>query len=105
MENKESLDEWTAGFEGLSFEESANRIKDKILESPEFDDKSRNYFTDAFNYVMSVYKSGKPLDTELMRIHMVDIKQHTGMSLQDFTRVLMLLSLCGFKFSGGNKVY
>ena len=33
MENKkqETLEEWKAGFEGLSFEQQAKRIRDKIL--------------------------------------------------------------------------
>ena len=94
----ETFEEWKSGFEGLCFEESAKRFRDKILESPDLDDKSRKYFFDAFNYVLSIQQSGKILDTNLMKIHMTDIKGHKGMTLQDFTRCLMLLSLCGFQF-------
>ena len=100
---KETFEEWKAGFDGLTFEEYAKRFRDKILESPEIDAQSRSYFMDAFNYVLSVQQSGKNLDTNLMKIHMKDIKGHKGMTLQDFTRCLMLLSLCGFQFDNVNQ--
>lgn len=95
----ETFEQWKAGFEGLSFMDTARRFRDKILESPELDKISRDYFTDAFGYVTSLVESGRKLDTNLMRIHMMEIKGHSSMSLQDFSRVLMLLSLCGFCFT------
>lgn len=98
MEQKESYEEWISGFEGLSFEEYAVRVKNKILESPELDKKSKAYFTDAFNYVMGLHKANKPLDTNLMRIHMTEVKNYTMLTLNDFTKVLLMLSLCGFQF-------
>lgn len=96
---KSDIDEWKAGFEGLSFEESAIRFRDKIIESPELDKKSIKFFLDAFDYVMGVYKSGKPLDVNQMRIHMVDLKGHNELTLTEFNRTLLLLSLCGFGFN------
>lgn len=96
--NKESFEEWQAGFEGLSFEDSAKRYRDKILESPELDKKSRDYFSDAFEYVMDLHKRNKPLDPKLMKIHMCDVKNYEALTLNDFTRTLMLLNLCGFSF-------
>lgn len=92
-------EEWCAGFENLNFEQSAERMRDQILKSPELDKKSRQYFTDAFAYVMRLHKENKPLDTNLMRIHMVDIKGYKGISVQEFGRVLLLLAFCGFEFS------
>ena len=38
-EKKETMEEWTASFEGLSFEQQAEKIRDKILESDELDGK------------------------------------------------------------------
>lgn len=107
-ENKEcGYDEWLAGFEGLDFERTAERIRDKLLESPEFDSKSQKFFKDAFAYVMNLHKQNKPLNTNLMRIHMVDIKGYKGLTVEEFGRTLLLLSMCGFSFGfeGKNEKY
>ena len=95
---KESLEEWKAGFENLTFDEQSKRIRDKLLESDELDAKSKQYFSDAFDYVSSLNRDGKPLDTNLMRIHMTEIKNYKALTLQDFTKVLLMLSLCGYQF-------
>ncbi len=95
---QETLEEWKAGFEGLSFEQQTKRIRDKILQSPELDVKSKKYFRDTFDYVYSLYQEGKPLDTDLLRIHMTGIKSYKALTLQDFTKVMLMLSLCGFQF-------
>ena len=48
--------------------------------------------------VSSLNRDGKPLDTNLMRIHMTEIKNYKALTLQDFTKVLLMLSLCGYQF-------
>lgn len=100
METKkqETLEEWKSGFEGITFEQQAIKIRDKILQSPELDATSKKYFKDTFEYVFSLYREGKPLDTDLLRIHMTSIKNYKALTLQDFTKVLLMLSLCGFQF-------
>lgn len=98
QKKEETYDEWKAGFEGLDFEHSAIRFRDKILESPELDAKSRKYFKDCFNYVMEQYKANKPLLTSLLKIHLVDIKGYKQLTVEEFSRMLALLSLCGFAF-------
>jgi hypothetical protein len=103
MENeiKESLEDWKQSLENLSFEERAVKIKDKILESDELDKQQRDFFNDTFQYVMNLYHHNKPLDTNLLRIH-YGITQGTSeypQKIQQFIRMLMLLSLCGFQFS------
>lgn len=103
MDNKETFEEWKAGFEGLSFEESAVRIKDKILESPELDSKSKQYFDDCFNYVLQQYKLKKPLSTALLKIHLVDIKGYKSLRVEELSKILVLLSMCGFKFNFDGK--
>ena len=98
---KESLEDWKDSLENLSFEERANKIKDKILESEELGKEQRDFFNDTFSYVMNLYHHNKPLDTNLLRIH-YGITQGTSgypQKIQQFIRTLMLLSLCGFEFS------
>lgn len=97
--NKESYENWIKGFEGLSFEDSAKRYRDKIIESPELDKKSKKYFTDAFEYILDLQKKNKPLDVKQMKIHMCDIKGYEALTLEEFTRTLLLLGLCGFEFN------
>ncbi len=38
-EEQENIEQWKASFEGLTFEQQAEKIRDKILESDELDDK------------------------------------------------------------------
>lgn len=102
---EESYEEWKAGFDGLSFEESAIRLKDKLLESPEFDKTSRKYFQDAFNYVLEQYRLKKPLSTALLKIHLVDIKGYKQLTIEELSRILVLLSLCGFEFKFDGKIF
>lgn len=98
---KETVDEWKASFEGLSFQQQAEKIRDKIIESNELSPQQREFFKDTFAYVMNLYSKGKPLDTELLRIH-YGITQNTEgypQKIEQFIRTIMLLSLCGFEFS------
>ena len=69
QEEARKYQEWKDQFDGLSFEESAIKIKDKILESNELDKTQRDFFQDTFDYVMGLYHQGKPLDTNLLRIN------------------------------------
>ena len=98
QEEAKKLQQWKDEFEGLSFEESAVKIKNKILESDELDKTQRDFFQDTFDYVMGLYHQKKPLDTNLLRIH-YGITQGTSgypQKIQQFIRTIMLLSLCGF---------
>ena len=97
---KETVEQWKESLQGLPFEEQAIRIRDKILESDELDPQQREFFKDTFQYVMELYRNGKPLDTNLLRIH-YGITQGTKeypQKIQQFIRMMMLLSLCGFNF-------
>lgn len=95
---EETFEQWKAGFEGLDFEQQAARIKDRIILSDELDETSKHYFSDMFEYVMQKHKEGKPLDMNLLKIHMTQIKDYKALTLNDFTRALVMLSLCGFQF-------
>lgn len=94
------FEKWTSEFEDLSFEDSAKKIRDKILESPELDKDSRNVFTDAFEYTLDLVSKNKPLDVNLLRIHLIEIKGHKEevFRIENFTRLIFMLALCGFQF-------
>ena len=100
-EEQENIEQWKASFEGLTFEQQAEKIRDKILESDELDAKQREFFKDTFAYVMNLYSQGKPLDSNLLRIHYGITQNIEGypQKIEQFIRTLMLLSLCGFEFS------
>lgn len=95
---KETYEQWISRLETLSFEDRAIELKNKILESPELADESRRYFNDCFNYVMEQYKYNKPLSTSLMKIHLVDIKGYKQLTVQELSRIMIMLGLCGFSF-------
>ena len=92
-------EEWKKKLESLPFLEQANMLKNKILESDELSPNDRAYFQDCFDYVCSLFKKNKPLDCNLLKIHM-GLKGHDKepQKIEQFIRTLMLLSLCGFQF-------
>lgn len=92
------FEKWKSEFENLSFEEYAKKIRDKILESPQLEPEAKEIFKDAFEYMLELTEAKKPLDTNLLKIRLVDIKGHKNFDMIGFTQVLMLLSLCGFQF-------
>lgn len=92
------FNEWMENLKTLSFEEYAEEIKKQIIKSPELDEHSRRYFNDCFSYVMETYKSGKPLSTSLMKTHLVNVKGYKQLTVEEFSRVIIMLSLCGFSF-------
>jgi hypothetical protein len=98
MEENKDLEEWKKGFEGLTFQESARRIRDKILESSELDSDSKRYFSECFNYVEELQTKGKHLDSNLLKIHMEMNGFKGEPKMEQFVRTLMLLSLCGYNF-------
>ena len=92
--------EWVAALDKLPFLERAKRMKDKIVESDELSADDKKFFTDCFLYVCDLYKKNKPLDSNLLRIHL-GIKgydQRQPQKMEQFIRTLMLLGLCGFEF-------
>lgn len=94
----DNSEEWQKYLDTLSFENRAIEIKNKILDGLE-DETSKQCFQDCFEYVLNLYKQNKPLEANLFRIHLEDIKGYKNIKLEEFIRIILLLSYCGFNIS------
>ena len=100
--NNTEFEEWKKELQTLNFEEYAVYMKDKILQD-NIDDLSKNYFQDCFDYVLKLYKSGKPLELNLLKIYLEQIKNYKNIKMDDFIRTIILLGFCGFNFKFDKK--
>lgn len=98
----ENVEQWKNSLRDMNFETYAIAVKDKILESGELTSLYKQQFEDCFNYVLQLYKQGKSLEPNLIKIYLRDVKGYGDISMMDFIKILVLLSYCGFSFSMQN---
>ena len=96
------FEKWKNDLQNLTFEEYAIYMKNKILQD-NIDELSKNYFQDCFDYVLKLYKSNKPLELNLLKIYLEQIKNYKNIKMDDFIRTIILLGFCGFNFQFNKK--
>ena len=74
-----------------------NLIKERILQSDELTSEDKKIFTDVFEYCEKLVSQHKPLETNLLKIYLEDIKGY-DIDKINVVRILILVTLCGFKF-------
>ena len=96
---REHFEEWIKLAQELSgdFEKYAEMMKQTILKG-NLDNQSKEQFEICFDYVMSLYKEGKPLDFHLLKIYLEDVKGYKNVKMTEILNILLLLSYCGFSF-------
>lgn len=92
-------EEWQEYLDTLSFDERCVEIKNMILSSPDLDEYSKSYFSDSFDYVYKKYKDNKPLESKLFKIHMEEVMGYKNIKIDEFIRVIILLTYCGFEIT------
>lgn len=93
-----NTDEWINHLETLQFDEYSKEIASKILEGIP-DEYSKQFFIDSYEYVYNCYKQNKPLEANLFKIYLEDIKGYKNIKLEEFLRMTFLLSYCGFNIT------
>ncbi len=93
-----NFDNWIQSLNNMSFDEYSHNIKDKILQS-NMDAQSKQQFSDCFDYVYKLYKSNKPLDVNLFKIYLEEIKGYKNIKMSEFINMMILLCYCGFNIS------
>lgn len=99
----ETYEEWLSRLQSADDDTRREILRDKILESDQLDDESKKIFKDSFEYVKSLVKRGKPFETNLFKIHLMEVKGYEKITFAQLSRILMLLTLCGFKFDLKNE--
>ena len=97
--NEEEFNKWRDTLDSLSFEDRALKIKDHMLKTGNIEQKSAAFFSAAFDYFMDHYKKGKPIDLEIMFKHLTVTEGFPKYNIYDFSRILIMLSFCGFVVS------
>ena len=54
--------------------------------------------------VIGLYKSGKPLDVKLLKIHLEEVKGYKNIKIDEFINLMILLSYCGFNINFVNNI-
>lgn len=96
--NNQSFEEWSKSLESMDFDHYSLAIKEKIMES-DLDDYSKQAFEACFEYVTKLYKAGKPLDVNLLKIHLEEVKGFKNIKMDEFINLMLLLSYCGFSIN------
>ena len=101
--NNQSFEEWSKSLESMDFDHYSLAIKEKIMES-DLDNYSKLVFNDCFEYVSKLYKSGKPLEVKLLKIHLEEVKGYKNIKIDEFINLMILLSYCGFNINFVNNI-
>lgn len=96
--NNQSFEEWSKSLESMDFDHYSLAIKEKIMES-DLDNYSKLVFNDCFEYISKLYKSRKPLDVKLLKIHLEEVKGYKNIKIDEFINLMILLSYCGFNIN------
>lgn len=94
MDNQ-SFEEWSKSLESMDFDHYSVEIRNKILDS-NMDDQSKQIFSDCFDYMTKLYKSNKPLDVNLLKIYLEQVKGYKNVTMKTFINIMILLNYCGF---------
>ena len=89
------FEEWQQRLYKMDFDTFVFEMKDKVLNS-NMDKESKQQFSDCFDYVYKLYKNNKPLEPNLLKIYLEQIKGYKNISVEGFIRILVLLDFCGF---------
>lgn len=93
--NNTSFKEWSKSLENMDFDHYSMTIRDKILEG-NLDKLSKDCFKVCFDYVSKLNKEGKPLDLNLLKIHLEQVNDFKNLKYNEIITILILLSYCGF---------
>lgn len=96
--SEHEYDEWVKEMEGLTDMEISEKIKEKILSSPDMDYGSRQLFNDVYNYIQKCYVQQKPVDVPVMKIYLEELHGH-NLEECSIMGALTLVTMCGLSIS------
>lgn len=92
----QSFDDWADSMAGLSDQEISHKIRDKILESPEMDEKSKQLFKDTYEFIEKNANKDKEFKMDLLQTYLKDVKGY-NLGEIDILQTLTLISFCGLQ--------
>ena len=98
MKHQDGFKEWQQSLESMNFEDRAIAIKEKIIKGLSEFPEAQEQFQVCFDYVMEVYKEGKPLEMNLLKIYLESVKCYKNIKMTEVFNIMLLLSYCGFDF-------
>ena len=96
------LQNWKESLKQMNFDEYTDEMKSRILNS-NMDNDSKKQFNDCYEYFKKLYKSGKPLEANLLKIYLEEIKGYKNIKMEEFIRIVILLGFCGFQIKYDKK--
>ena len=94
----QEFEEWANRLEHMTDKEVSYEIYQRIMASKELGEESRKLFSMAYEYCMKLINQGKPLEPNLLKIYLKDIKGQ-DISQINLINLFTLLAICGINFS------
>lgn len=83
----------------LTPDEISLKIRDKILESPQLSTpEQKQFYIDVYDYVKKLIDRGKPLEINLLRIYLEEVKGY-DLTVHSIIATLILVSACGIQLN------
>lgn len=91
-------EKWADKLSNMSDREASYEIYQQILKNGNLDKESAELLTLSYNYCLKLIDQGKPLEPNLLKIYLKDIKGKDIAQI-NVINLFALLALCGINFS------
>ena len=92
------FNEWADRLEKMDDLSISREVFNRVMAHSDIDDESKNILDLSYNYCFKLIQQGKPLDINLLKIYLEEIKG-IEVSRLNMVNIILLLGLCGINFS------
>ena len=89
---------WADKLEKMSDMEVSREVFNRIMFKSDIDDKSKELLSLSYEYCVKLINQNKPLEPNLLKIYLQDIKGY-DINQVNLTGLILLLGCCGINFN------
>jgi len=91
------FNEWADKLSKMDDEDASRAVLQRVLENSDLYDSDKELLKDAYEYCMKLIHQGKPLEIDLLKIYLGDIKNYKVNDVNLYN-LIILLGCCGICF-------
>lgn len=91
------FNQWADELEHMSDLEVSRSIYDRIINYSDLSNDDKRLLADSYEYAMKLINNNKPLEANLLKIYLHDVKGYDIYKI-NIVNVVVLLALCGIIF-------
>lgn len=95
--NKE-FNQWADKLSHMSDREASREIYNRIMSHSDINKDALDVFSDAYEYCIKLIDQGKPLETNLLKIYLEEVKGR-DINKINVVNLFTLLGICGINFN------